>query len=227
MAKENKEPGRIKQLIKIYQSTMAVDKTAIWWALLTLGIGALAGTILGATVGQATAAGFIVWIITGTLLGFLSALIVMSRKAEKVAYSQIEGKPGAVSAVLRSALKRGWRGSEIPIAVNRNQDAVYRAIGPAGVVLIGEGVRTRIQPMLEDERRKVQRAIPGVEVKFIYVTQDAEGTRLLKLAPTLLKLKRVLNRNEVAVVDKRLSALVTAMPIPKGIDPKRMRAQRR
>ena len=46
MAKENKEPGRIKQLIKIYQSTMAVDKTAIWWALLTLGIGALAGHIL-------------------------------------------------------------------------------------------------------------------------------------------------------------------------------------
>jgi F0F1-type ATP synthase assembly protein I len=227
MAKENKEPGRIKQLIKIYQSTMSIDKTAVWWALLTLGMGALAGTILGATVGHATATGFIVWIITGTLLGFLSALIVMSRKAEKVAYSQIEGKPGAVSAVLLSALKRGWRGSEIPIAVNRNQDAVYRAIGPAGVVLIGEGVRTRVQPMLEDERRKVQRAIPGVEVKFVYVTQDSDGTRLLKLAPTLLKLKRVLNRNEVAAIDKRLSALVTAMPIPKGIDPKRMRAQRR
>jgi hypothetical protein len=84
-----------------------------------------------------------------------------------------------------------------------------------------------VQPMLEDERRKVQRAVPGVEVKFVWVTQDADGTKLIKLAPTLLKLKRVLNRNEVASVDKRLSALVTAMPIPKGIDPKRMRAQRR
>ena len=227
MAKKNKEPGRVAQLLKIYKMTIAADKTALWWALLALGLGVLAGSVLGATVGQGTTSGFVVWIITGTLLGFLSGLIVMSRKAEHVAYAQIEGQPGAVSAVLRSALKRGWRGSEVPIAVNRNQDAVYRAIGPAGVVLIGEGIRTRVQPMLEDERRKVQRAVPGVEVKFVWVTQDAEGTRLMKLASTLLKMKRVLNRNEVAIIDKRLSALVTAMPIPKGIDPKRMRAQHR
>jgi hypothetical protein len=227
MAKENKEPGRVAQLLKIYKMTMAADKSAVWWSLLALGIGVLVGAILGLTIGHDSTAGFVVWIVTGTLVGFLSGLIVMSRKAEKAAYSQIEGQPGAVSAVLRSALKRGWRGSEVPVAVNRNQDAVYRAIGPAGVVLIGEGVRTRVQPMLEDERKKVQRAIPGVEVKFVYVTQDAEGTQLFKLAATLLKLKRVLNRNEVAAIDKRLSALVTAMPIPKGIDPKRMRAQRR
>lgn len=227
MAKKNKEPGRISQLLKIYKMTMAADKTAIWWALLALAIGALSGVILGATLGAATATGFTIWIVTGVLLGFLSGLIVMSRKAEAAAYGQIEGQPGAVSAVLRSALKRGWRGSEVPIAVNRNQDAVYRAIGPAGVVLIGEGVRTRVQPMLEDERRKVQRAVPGVDVKFVWVTQDAEGTRLMKLSTTLLKMKRVLNRNEVGAIDKRLSALVTAMPIPKGIDPKRMRPQRR
>jgi Domain of unknown function (DUF4191) len=227
MAKQNKEPGRVAQLLKIYKMTIAADKTALWWALLAVGIGVLAGALLGATLGQATTLGFVVWIITGFLLGFLSGLIVMSRKAEQVAYAQIEGQPGAVSAVLRSALKRGWRGSEVPIAVNRNQDAVYRAIGPAGVVLIGEGVRTRVQPMLEDERRKVQRAVPGVDVKFVWVTRDEEGTRLMKLASTLLKMKRVLNRNEVGAIDKRLSALVTAMPIPKGIDPKRMRAQHR
>jgi hypothetical protein len=227
MAKKNKEPGRVAQLLKIYKMTIAADKSALWWALLAVAAGALLGAILGATIGQATTTGFVVWIVTGALLGILSGLIVMSRKAEQVAYSQIEGQPGAVSAVLRSALKRGWRGSEVPVAVNRNQDAVYRAIGPAGVVLIGEGVRTRVQPMLEDERRKVQRAVPGVDVKFVWVTQDAEGTRLMKLATTLLKMKRILNRNEVGAIDKRLSALVTAMPIPKGIDPKRMRPSRR
>ena len=227
MAKKNKEPGRIAQLLKIYKMTMAADKTALWWALLAVAVGALSGTVLGATVGQATTVGFVVWIVTGSLIGILSGLIVMSRKAEHAAYAQIEGQPGAVSAVLRSALKRGWRGSEMPIAVNRNQDAVYRAIGPAGVVLIGEGARTRVQPMLEDERKKVQRAIPGVNVKFVYVTQDAEGTRLMKLGTTLLKLKRVLTRNEVGAIDKRLSALVTSMPIPKGIDPRRARPVRK
>jgi hypothetical protein len=227
MAKKNKEPGRIAQLLKIYKMTMAADKTAIWWALMTLAIGILVGVVLGATLGSATTVGFSVWITSGVLFGFLSALIVMSRKAEAAAYGQIEGQPGAVSAVMRSALKRGWRGSEVPIAVNRNHDAVYRAIGPAGVVLVGEGMRSRVKLMLEDERRKVQRAVPGVDVKFIWVTQDEEGTRLMKLASTLFKMKRVLNRAEVSAVDKRLAAIATAMPIPKGIDPKRMRPQRR
>jgi F0F1-type ATP synthase assembly protein I len=227
MAKKNKEPGRIAQLLKIYKMTMSADKTAIWWALLALAIGALAGVVLGATLGSGSAVGFIVWIVSGVLLGFLAGLLVMSRKAEAVAYGQIEGQPGAVSAIMRSALKRGWRGSEIPVAVNRNHDAVYRAIGPSGVVLIGEGVRSRVKLMLEDERRKVQRAVPGVDVRFIWVTQDDEGTRLIKLAPTLFKLKRVLNRAEVSAIDKRLSAIATAIPIPKGIDPKRMRPQRR
>lgn len=215
------------QLLKIYKMTMAADKTAIWWALMALAIGVLVGVILGATLGSATTTGFIVWIISGTLTGFLAALLVMSKKAEAVAYGQIEGQPGAVSAVMKSALKRGWRGSEVPVAVNRNYDAVYRAIGPSGVVLIGEGVRSRVKLMLEDERRKVQRAVPGVDVKFIWVTQDEDSTRLMKLASTLFKFKRVLTRAEVSAISKRLSAIATAVPIPKGIDPKRMRPQRR
>jgi Domain of unknown function (DUF4191) len=227
MAKTNKEPGRVAQLLKIYQMTISADRSALWWGLSAIAAGVLIGLTLGFSIGEGKTVGLVVWIVTGTLTGLLTALIILSRKAEHVAYSRIEGQPGAVSAVLRSALKRGWRGSEVPIAVNRNQDAVYRAIGPAGVVLIGEGVRSRVQPMLEDERRKAQRAVPGVDVKFIFVTQDAEGVKLMKLAPMLLKLKRTLNRNEVAAIDKRLSALANAMPIPKGIDPKRMRAQHR
>jgi len=227
MAKTNKEPGRVAQLLKIYQMTISADRSALWWGLGAITAGILIGLTLGFSIGEGKTVGLVVWIVTGTLMGLLTALIILSRKAEHVAYSRIEGQPGAVSAVLRSALKRGWRGSEVPIAVNRNQDAVYRAIGPAGVVLIGEGVRSRVQPMLEDERRKAQRAVPGVDVKFIFVTQDADGVKLMKLAPMLLKLKRTLNRNEVAAIDKRLSALANAMPIPKGIDPKRMRAQHR
>jgi hypothetical protein len=44
---------------------------------------------------------------------------------------------------------------------------------------------------------------------------------------TLNKMKRTLNRNEVKVVHARLSALTNALPIPKGIDPRKMRAARR
>ena len=223
----NRPQGQLAQMWTVYKMTAQQDKTSVLWAALSFLL------VLGAFVAF-TAISFpgnvvnlVVFIIMGALFGIIAAMFVMGRKAERAAYNRIAGQMGAVGAVLGN-IRKGWRSAEMPVAVNpRSQDAVYRAIGPAGVVLVGEGSRTRVKVLLEDERRKVQRAIPGVEVKFIYVTQDAEGTRLLKLAPTLLKLKRVLNRNEVAVVDKRLSALVTAMPIPKGIDPKRMRAQRR
>ncbi|KAF5274892.1 hypothetical protein FQA39_LY18698 [Lamprigera yunnana] len=40
------------------------------------------------------------------------------------------------------ALRRSWRGSEVPVGINRNQDALYRVVGKGGVVLIAEGSRT-------------------------------------------------------------------------------------
>ena len=74
----------------------------------------------------------------------LLALIILGRRAETAAYSQIEGQPGAVGAVLRSSLRSSWRGSEMPVAVNgKTQDAVYRAVGRGGVVLISEGPQSR------------------------------------------------------------------------------------
>ena len=200
--KPAKAPGRTRQLISVYKMTMKSDKTAIWWAILTLVIGVATGLTAGLIFGSGNGFTIAILIITGTLSGFLGALIVMSRKAERAAYSQIAGQSGAVGAVLSSGLRRNWRAPEMPVAVNpRTRDAVYRALGPGGVVLVGEGSRAKAQTMLEDERRKVQRAVPGVDVKFIWVTQDDEGTRLMKLGPTLFKLKRVLNRNEVSAIE--------------------------
>ena len=56
------------------------------------------------------------------------------------------GQPGAVGAVLKNGLRRSWTGSERPINISpRTQDAVYRAVGRGGIVLIGEGPRSRTQ----------------------------------------------------------------------------------
>lgn len=58
----------------------------------------------------------------------------------------------------------------MPVAVNgKTQDAVYRAVGRGGVVLISEGPKTRTTRMLEEERRKVLRVLPNVPVTFLYV----------------------------------------------------------
>jgi hypothetical protein len=227
-AKSERRSGTFKQIVSIYKLTAKNDINAVWFAILALVIGVALGVIAGLTLGQGNPFGMAVWIIAGTLIGVLSAMIVMSRRAERVAYSQIEGQAGAVGAVIAQVLKRGWIGSEMPVAVNpRSRDAVYRAIGPGGVVLIGEGSKARVQQMLEDEKKKIVRAVPGAPIQYLYVTGDESSTPLSQLGLKIRKLKRVMTRSEISAVNKRLSALGNALPIPKGIDPMRIRASRR
>jgi hypothetical protein len=64
-------------------------------------------------------------------------------------------------------------------------------------------------------------------VVFFYVCGDEGSTPLHKLGSSLYRLKKQMNRSEVSAVNKRLGALGTSMPIPKGIDPNRMRASHR
>ena len=227
-AKRERANGTIRQLVSVYRLTAKNDINAVWLSLLAVSVGVALGVVAGLTVGLGNPVGLTVWIIAGTLIGVLSGMIVMSRRAEKVDYSQIEGQAGAVGAVLAQVLKRGWIGSEMPVAVNpRSRDAVYRAIGPGGIVLIGEGAKTRVQQMLEAERKKISRAVPGAPIQVMYVTGDEGSTPLSQLGAKIRKTKRVMNRTEISAVNKRLSALGNSLPIPKGIDPMRIRASRR
>lgn len=226
---KNTQPGRFKQLIQVYKLTIKNDKNSLWWSLLGLLGGVLVGVLVGLVVGQGNPLAVGLWGFVGLLAGALAFMIIMSRHAERAAYGQLVGREGAVGAVLSGTLKRGWRGSEMPVHISpKTREAVYRAVGPAGVVLIGEGTsRARVQAMLNDEQRKVARVVPGVTVKMLYVVGDADSVPLAKISTTLVKMKRTLNRNEVSVVAKRLESLGTNIPIPKGIDPNRMRASRR
>lgn len=191
------------------------------WLLLTAGIAPIvAGIVAGVILGQGSWLTISLWALIGIMLGLLLLLIVLGRRAEKVAYSQIEGKPGAVGAVLKTALPRNWAGTEMPVNVNpKTQDAIYRVIGPSGVTLIAEGPKTRTERMLDEERRKVKRVVANVEVHYLYVGPDSSSVPLHKLRTTLGKNKRSLGKYEVAAVANRLNSLQPNMPIPKGIDP--------
>ena len=226
--KAKKADGRIKQLIRVFKLTIEKDPSALWATLAAVIAPSAVGVILGLWLGAGSPFSIVAWIVTGVLAGVLLGLVVLSRKAEKTAYSQIEGQPGAVGAVLQSALKRGWNGSEVPVAINpKTREAVYRAVGPAGIVLIGEGHRSRVQTLLEDERKKAIRVAPGAPVHLIYVSGDADSVPLAKISSTMLKFKRKLSRAEVTAVSSRLRTLGLKLPIPKGIDPNRMKSQRR
>jgi hypothetical protein len=225
---KTKEPGRLKQMLQVFNMTRRYDSTAIWWMLLAFLGPVLVGVILALILALGNTFGFILWIVAGVLGGVLVFLIVLGRLAEKAAYSQIEGQPGAVGAVLKSSLRRGWTASEMPVAVSpRTQDAVYRAVGNGGVVLIGEGPRSRTQKMLDEERRRVARILPNVAIHFLNVGPDADAVPLHQVARKMSRFKRTLTKAEIYAVSNRLSSLgKNTLPIPKGVDPLKTRAPR-
>jgi len=223
----NRPQGQLAQMWTVYKMTAQADKTSVLWSALAFLV-VLGGFIaFSAFSFPGNVLNLVIFIILGAMFGIIVAMIIMGRKAERAAYNRIAGQMGAVGAVLGN-IRRGWRSAEMPVAVNpRSQDAVYRAIGPAGVVLIGEGARSRVKVLLEDERRKVNRVAPGAPVSFIYVTNDAEATNLANLTRELYKMKKSLNRAEIGVVAKRLESLGMNIPIPKGIDPTKLGKMRR
>jgi hypothetical protein len=225
--KPEKEPGRLKQMWQVFQMTRRYDSSIVWLLILCLvvplGAGIVAGLLFGGNV-----IGLVLYIIIGVLAGVLIGMIVLGRRAEKAAYGRIAGQPGAVGAVLNSGLRRNWTGSEEPVNVSpRTKDAIYRAVGRGGVVLIGEGPKSRTQPMLTKERANVHRILPNVPVNFLYVGPDADALPLHRLPRTLGRFKNVLTKAEVLAVSNRLASLgKNGLPIPKGIDPTRVRAPR-
>ncbi|CAM5326570.1 DUF4191 domain-containing protein [Leifsonia shinshuensis] len=225
--KSTKEPGRLKQMWQVFQMTRRYDDRALLYIVGGIVLPILAGIAMAVFLSGGNVFTMVLWIVAGVLACVLVGLIILGRRAERAAYSQIEGQPGAVGAVLRSSLKRSWRGSEMPVAVNgKTQDAVYRATGRGGVVLISEGPKTRTQRMIDEERRKINRVLPNLPVTTISVGPDADSVPLHKVPRTLSKIKPTLTKAEVIAISNRLQSLENSMPIPKGIDPMKVRAQR-
>jgi Domain of unknown function (DUF4191) len=226
--KKAKEPNRVKQMWDVFQMTRKHDNRAIPFLLLGFIPPVILGFLLGFLLPLSNLLSEITYPIAGVLLGLLLALIILGRRAERAAYSQIEGQAGAVGAVLKNSVRRGWQTSEMPINVSpRTQDAVYRAVGRGGIALIGEGPKSRTQRMLEDERRSVARILPNVPVTFLYVGPDKDSVPLYKLARKLQRIKPALRKAEIMAVGNRLASLSKPpIGIPKGVDPNRMRAQR-
>src|SRR5690554_3914780 len=189
--KPPKEDGRLKQMYRVFQMTRRYDPNSVWWMAGGFAIPLILAVVLGIIFTGGSVFPLVLWIVTGLMAGVLMFLIILGRRAEKAAYSQIEGQPGAVGAVLKSSLRRGWTASEMPIAVSpKTQDAIYRAVGRGGIVLIAEGPRSRTARMLDEERRKVARIVPNVVVHAVHVGPDDDSVPLHKIPSTLRKFKK-------------------------------------
>jgi hypothetical protein len=227
MAEAAKEPGRMTQLWRVFQMTRKADKALLPLMILAFVVPIALGIVLPMTLFPGGLFSMILWIITGVLAGVLLLLVILGNRAEATAYRQIEGQSGAVGAVLQNALRRAWQANEYPVAVNpRTRDAVYRAVGKCGIVLIAEGSKSRTSKLLNDEKRHIQRTVPQVSIHVIHVGPDEGSTPLLKLRKEMNSFKKELNKAEVLAVANRLESLKKPgdMPIPKGVDPFKMRA---
>jgi Domain of unknown function (DUF4191) len=218
--KETSEnPGRLKQIGQTYKMTRRVDPK----------VGLVVAAVGIVTFGVLLAVGFLINHpvyagIMGLLLGFLGMAIVFGRRAERAAFGQMEGQPGAAAAVLDN-VGRGWTVTPA-VQMNRNQDVVHRAVGRAGIVLVAEGNPNRVKSLLANEKRRMARVAVEAPVTDIIVGNGKDEVPLKKIRTTLLKLPRVLPGPKVTEVNDRLKALgdlMSNMPIPKGPMPKSAR----
>lgn len=221
MAKEDseKKTGRLKQIAQTYRMTRRADRW-IGWILAGVGL-----VTFGILLGVGFFFGHPIYLgILGVLLGLLACAIVFGRRAERAAYGQMEGQPGAAAAVLENVGK-GWNVTPA-VAMNRHQDVVHRAVGKPGIVLIAEGNPNRLRSLLASEKKKMSRIVGEVPVHDFVVGNDEGQVPLKKIRSRMLKLPRSLHGSQITEVNDRLRALgdlMSNMPIPKGPMPKNAR----
>ncbi len=227
MSKDKTTAGTGKQ--RWYQNYIDAYKvtrrTFKWFDVAMIGLPVLligSGIVFGLTVGSP-----VLTIIGGILLAILVDLILLSQLVRPAMFSQLDGQPGAVYVVL-SDIRRGWVVEQEPVAVNKNQDIVWRLVGRPGIVFITEGPTSRVMPLVNQERKAARRIVANAPVHVIQVGHGEKQVPLRKVPRQLKSLKNELTKAEVPAVAERLQAVNRkAVPIPKGIDPNKVRGNAR
>ncbi len=218
-----KRGGRLRQLRAVFAMTRKADPSVVWWMLLALVATVAVGVLIGVLVDHP-----IYVTVLSIPLAVLFALLILARRAERAAYAQLAGQPGGAGAAL-GGLRRGWNVEEQPVAVDpRTQDLLFRAVGRPGIVLVTEGPLPRVNRLVDAERKRLGRVLPNVPVHVVNTGDGEDQVPLQKLPRKLTRMRPVLSKSEVSEVAKRLRALGAAkLPIPKGVDPLRMRPDRK
>jgi len=208
---------RIAPFRQAYSFTVERDPKLNWILLGSLLVPFALVLALGFVLGAPIAFGF-----TGFLVGVLVATVVFGRRANRAAYREAEGKPGAALAIVNS-LRGDWRVTPV-VTANTQQDMVHRVVGRPGVILIAEGTPQRVRGLLAQEKKRTVRVAGDVPVYDYIVGDDKSAGEIpiRKLSKTLTKLPRNISPGELNKLETRMKA-VSPTPqrqIPKGPVPK-------
>lgn len=158
-------------------------------------------------------------------LALLFAFFTFTRFANTAAFTSIQGQIGAGASVLMS-IRKGYTTTP---AVNaaRNQDMVHRVVGRSGIILVGEGTPA-VRTLLQDEKKKVERFVPGVPIHQLLVGDYEGAVSLRKLQKAVKKFPNKLSKAQLREVRNRLKGVGGMnMPIPKGPMPKGVKLPKR
>jgi len=226
MAKEpEKKPRFYKLIAQAYRNTAPHDKALLPLMLVT-GLGILAlGVGIGLLIGGPAA--IIYSSLFGLMFSTLAALFVLTKRFERTAFKQMDAVVGGSVAVAQS-IRSGWQFADSPEAVdNKGRAVVFRGVGKPGVVLLAEG-GAPARKLVNDTTRRLNKLLPGVPVRAIYVGNGEGQVPLTKLVREIKRGKKVLSRREREAVASRLQAMGGArLPVPKGVDPMRARPDRK
>ncbi|KFF31296.1 DUF4191 family protein [Bifidobacterium bombi] len=241
--KKEKKPKIIKQIIQIYKYTHAEDKALPW--LLTAVL--LAPVLVVVVAGVLLHWGWLTWImlvILAVMLGILFFTMLLTRRADKVGYAKMEGKPGAAVSVLGNINKAGFNFPQQPVWIDRKtKAAIWRGTGYNGIYLLAEGESTAIKREVDRQEHSIKGVTAGsaIPVYRIFVGNGTGQVRLKDLRSVVLKCKSyeptdhsnfimkkihprrrfLLTKEELDILNERLRTLQTkqGFGIPKGIDP--------
>ena len=219
--------SRRQQFVETYRMAKRSDPSLGLWVAGSFLVGAVIGFVLFWLLPGHGLLGTVLAIVGAILFGVLAAMIVFGRRAQKAAYGQMEGQPGAAAAALRM-LRRGWKTDPV-VAFNKQQDVVHRVVGPPGIVLVGEGNAGRVRQLLANERRKHERVATDTPVREVVCGNGDGEIPLPRLVKHISKMKRQVKPAEMTAILGRLRALDANrpnVPLPKGPVPTSMKGMR-
>lgn len=220
--------SRRGQIMQTYQMAKRSDPRLGLILLATFLVGAAVGFGLMWLLPGDGVLSLVISIVSALMIGILAALIVFGRRAQKAAYTQMEGQPAAAAGALQM-LRRGWKVDPV-VGFTKQQDVVHRVVGPPGIVLVGEGSsQSRVKALLATERKKHERVAYEVPIHEVVCGRGDGEVPLPKLVRHVQKLGRSVKPAEMTDILQRLKALDAQrgkLPLPKGPVPTSMKGMR-
>jgi hypothetical protein len=202
--------GQLRMIKQAYSLTAKNDPKLPWLMLIAFVVVAGVVELLGILFNSP-----FLFLPLAIITGVLAAMIIFGRRAQGSAYRQVEGQPGAAAWVLEG-MRGDWRVTS-GVAGTQQLDAVHRVLGRPGIILVAEGVPSRVRGLLAQEKKKVARVVGETPIYDIVVGDEEGQVPLRKLSAHVMKLPRNLTAAEVNSLGRRISALGGArMPMPGG-----------